>query len=292
MIFPISKDLYLVYAPNGAKFPYCHCLLVDGDVKVLFDTGCGEEDLAVLKELKPDIIINTHYHEDHILHNADFPESRIWAHRLDAPAISSREAFKEYFGFTAFDKDQLGEEFLDYVQLQPTPVDRELENGDVLDFGRLKFRVVHAPGHSAGHCAFHLEENNTLLTGDIDLSNFGPWYGNVSSDLEDFIQSIKKCQEINPDFLISSHKGIIADNIQERLQKYLDIIFQREEKILRALETPLTLDQLAAKRIFYGDRFQGNELYGLMEKIAITKHLEKLMRLGEIEKDTEVYFRK
>jgi glyoxylase-like metal-dependent hydrolase (beta-lactamase superfamily II) len=44
-------------------------------------------------------------------------------------------------------------------------VDREVEDGDVLDFGGGAL-VVHSPGHTDGSIGLHLPEHGVLFTGD------------------------------------------------------------------------------------------------------------------------------
>lgn len=65
------------------------------------------------------------------------------------------------------------------------------------------------------------------FSSDIDLSRFGPWYGHLCSNVDDFICSIKKCIEINPSTIVTSHKGIFTDNIIQRLEDYLNVIYKR-----------------------------------------------------------------
>ena len=48
---------------------------------------------------------------------------------------------------------------------------------------RCRVRVIHAPGHTRGHSLFHVEPDDVLYLGDIDLSSFGPYYGDAWSSL-------------------------------------------------------------------------------------------------------------
>ncbi len=41
-----------------------------------------------------------------------------------------------------------------------------LAGGEVLDLAGLRFRVLHTPGHTPGHCCFWLEEEGVLFSGD------------------------------------------------------------------------------------------------------------------------------
>jgi glyoxylase-like metal-dependent hydrolase (beta-lactamase superfamily II) len=52
------------------------------------------------------------------------------------------------------------------VKESPLP-DVELENGQVLEVGGLRFRVLHTPGHSPGGITFYLEEEGAAFDGDV-----------------------------------------------------------------------------------------------------------------------------
>ncbi|MFH1330399.1 MAG: MBL fold metallo-hydrolase [Actinomycetota bacterium] len=41
-----------------------------------------------------------------------------------------------------------------------------LADGAVLDLAGLRFRVIHTPGHTPGHCCFWLEDEGVLFSGD------------------------------------------------------------------------------------------------------------------------------
>ncbi|HHC07268.1 MAG TPA: MBL fold metallo-hydrolase [Actinobacteria bacterium] len=42
----------------------------------------------------------------------------------------------------------------------------DLADGQVLDLAGLRLEVVHTPGHTPGHCCFHLPDEGILLSGD------------------------------------------------------------------------------------------------------------------------------
>lgn len=289
MLIPISEKISFVEAPNRARFPYCNCLLIDDDIKVIIDSSCGKENLILLEQYQIDIIINSHFHEDHILNNNYFAGAKVWAHGLDVPAICSMEVFKGFYGFKN-NAEELGNSFIKSINLQASPIHREISDKEILDFGQVKMQVVHTPGHTPGHCSFFEEKSGLLFSGDIDLSGFGPWYGHSCSDLDDFISSIEKCQTINPRIIISSHKGIIRDDIPQRLQKYKDIIYKKEELLLSTLSRASSLEELTEYKIFYGQRVKFDPLTRLFERMAIEKHLERLLRLKEIKQGEGLFY--
>ncbi|OLN30968.1 hypothetical protein DSOL_2855 [Desulfosporosinus metallidurans] len=70
---------------------------------------------------------------DHAFGNKFFPHAQIWAHAFDAPALRSPEQFKAYTGFPGT------QDYFDKMNFSGGPlgrdVDRELVDGEVLDFG-------------------------------------------------------------------------------------------------------------------------------------------------------------
>lgn len=287
----VQNKIKFIEAPDRARFPYAHSLLIDDEVRVLFDTSCGKDNIDYLLNNHIDIIINTHFHEDHIMNNHRFSQAKIWAHTLDAPAIRSEEVFSEYYGFSHFQEEKLGKLFFEWTGARPSAVHQEFSDGQILDFGKTKVQVIHAPGHTPGHCCF-LMEDGILFSSDIELSSFGPWYGHLCSNLDDYIQSIKLCIDIKPSLIISSHRGIIRENIQTRLKNYLDIIFRKEDQLIQSLKQPMNLEQLTDLLIFHGQIKESFRLFKMWEKMAIFVHLQRLLALGEVKQVGNLYYLK
>lgn len=288
----LTDRIKFIEAPNGGRFPYCHCLLIEDEIRVLIDSSFGKENLEQLIKKPVDLIVNSHFHEDHILNNYHFPDAAVWAHSLDAPAIRSLDTFLDYYGFKDFDGEQIGWDFIESIDLHASPVHREFEDGDTLDFGHVNLQVIHTPGHTPGHCAFYEDKSGLLFSADIDLSGFGPWYSHICSNLDDFIVSIKKCIELKPQIIVSCHKGIIQEDIPGRLQKYLDVIFRKEEQIVNALQSPMTLEELTAKQIIYGEKTKLDPFLRVFEKMGAYQHLQRLISLNQVDQSGEVYFLK
>lgn len=281
MFTELLPNLFFVSGEQNGQFPYCNGLMLNNGLKVLVDAGFGHSRRAAIKATgEVDVIINTHFHLDHAYGNKFFPNARIWAHALDAPALRSPEHFFAYTGFGEFRKYANDPHFPG--GLPGREVDRELADGDVLDFGDVRFQVIHTPGHTPGHIALYELQTGILFSGDIDLSPFGPWYGNLRSDLEEFTISIKRLIEINPKVLVTSHAGIITDNISERLREYAGKLDQRDEQILKYLSVPKTMSELADMKILYRRYPEPQRLYRFFEEVMIEKHLKHLMKQGKV----------
>lgn len=289
MLVKIEPNIYLVSPPGRGKFPYSYSVLIKDKLNVVIDTGFGEENLVQLQKDRIDIIINTHFHRDHIMYNHQFPEAEVWAHYLDAPCIRSLKTFIDAYGCHLFGGEEIARQYFQSVNIISSPVHRELNDGELLILGKTCLQVVHTPGHTPGHCAFWEEKHGILISGDIDLAGFGPWYAHNCSNLDDLLASIEKCREIGPRLLVTAHKGIISDNIDSGLTAFRDVILRRDEQILKLLRRPHTIDDLAANQLFYGKHMQLPPLYQWFEKMAVYKHLKRLQRIGIIRESEGIY---
>lgn len=277
----LRDGLYFLRGEQSGKFPYSNGLLIEGEQRVLVDTGFGavvrQEILAMGGA---DVIINTHYHFDHTYGNRYFPQAEIWAHPIDALAIQSREVFELFTGFGKIGEIPGKDTFPGGMQQRE--VAKELRDGDILDFGALKLQVLHTPGHTPGHISLYEPEHSILFAGDIDLSSFGPWYGNAQSNLEDFEASIERLIKLGPKVLVTSHADILTENIGERLIEYGAKIGEREERILRFLGSGKTMAELLDAKLIFRQHPEPEKLYRFFEQVMLEKHLQRLLRQGKI----------
>lgn len=289
IMIKLTEHLIFVDGPNKGRFPFCNGLFINDDVRALIDTDMAVEDINQLAAEGMDIIINSHYHEDHVLHNQKFTNAQVYAHPLDIPGYTL-EGYLEMYGFVGEDR-ATGLEFIRSFGWTPSLVHRELQDGEILDFGHVALKVIHAPGHTPGQCIFLDQESGILFAADIDLTSFGPWYGSACSNINDFIASIKKCMELKPNLIVSSHRLLVTEDIQGALQKYLDIIYRREQDVLQALQTPMSLEQLTDLQIVYGPKVQMDALLRFFEKMSIARHLDRLINLKQVGINGSEYYR-
>jgi glyoxylase-like metal-dependent hydrolase (beta-lactamase superfamily II) len=147
--------------------------------------------------------------------------------------------------------------------------------------GNTEFKFIHTPGHSAGFCCVYFPGESLIYTGDIDLTEFGPYYGGTDSNINDFITSSQKIANLDLKYYATGHEvGTIfsAEEFRLQLEKYLTIIEKRDAQILNELETgPQTLDDLTNLGMIYGGpKYLVDPWVYAWEKITILKHLERL----------------
>ncbi len=283
----VKPGIWFIEGENRGRYPYAHSLYIEGDNNILIDTGAGA-GLEPLTE-KTSHVLLTHYHRDHVTFNPLFHKAFFAIHSKDAPGVESLEGFYQLSGL---DRVEL-EAYWKMVRqsgFTATKIAHYLADGDIIDNGRFKLKTLHLPGHTAGHCGFLLEDYELVFAADIDLTSFGPWYGNIDSDPDQFRQSIKLLRSLNPKLLITGHSRPTTSRISEKLSLYESVLDQREEIIINELKkTPLTADQLAEKRIIYR-RHNGQEILFFFEKVMINKHLESLANRGVVVKSDDLLY--
>lgn len=133
----------------------------------VIDPGGDEEKILALcaqEKITLEYIICTHGHPDHVCGNAAIKKAtgaRIVMHADDA-AFFGRPEITEYFSM-------LG------LAASPPP-DRTVQDGDVLEFGKVRLAVLHTPGHTPGgiclYSAPHLFTGDTLFAGGVGRTDF------------------------------------------------------------------------------------------------------------------------
>jgi len=288
-IIPLTNEIFFIKGERNGKLPFSNSLLVKD---YLIDTGISRKHLRKLKkEFQINNVIFSHWHEDHIRDNLMLKGSNFYCHPLDKEVIEDSKKFVDYYAIENTPSEPFFKQYLyEIIKIQDTCVNQVLTDGEVLTIGDSLFlKVIHSPGHTAGHCCFFEIGSKVAFLADIDLSSFGPWYGALDSNLLEFEESIDKLLHLDIDIAITGHNGMIEGkkNVKERLNKYKIVIEKREEKIFQLIPEKKLIDinNLTYKNIIYrsyNDVF--SEYLHVAEKIMLQKHFDKFLRNGIVEK--------
>lgn len=289
----LFKHIYLLELPQF-QYPYCTCLWIEDELNCLVDSSPTEEELYHLHGKTVSLIINSHGHIDHNRANCLFPHARVLLHQSNHPLVESEEGYLTAFGFDRL-LDEAGQRmYLQGPNYRPRPANGILEDGQVICVGDTVLQVIHLPGHIYGHCGFIFPKEGFIYTGDIDLSTFGPWYGNITSDVDDFINSIETLIKMESEMIISSHgTKPVTSGIKSRLIRYRDTIYQREQEIVKLLyRGKNTIEEISAELPIYKRLLEPRQIFYLYEGVMDWKHLQRLERHGRVERRGNKYFLK
>ncbi len=150
-----------------------------GGSAVVIDSGGPLEPLLASIDkhlLRVTYILNTHHHGDHIAENARLKRqtrARLCAHKLDAPSIAG--------------------------------VDQALEDGDVIETGSLRVRLLHIPGHTAGQAAFIVNDSvcftaDTLFKGSIGgtVAAGGTSFADLKRSIVERLMALPDAMQVAP----------------------------------------------------------------------------------------------
>jgi glyoxylase-like metal-dependent hydrolase (beta-lactamase superfamily II) len=271
----------LVGAEEGA-YPSGNSLLVRGAGEaVLIDPSVtvverGGAPVAV------DAVLNSHSHEDHVAGNGLFADARVHVHEEDLPGIQSLDGLMAVYGLEGETRETFTKVVLEEFSYTPRPDAHGFSDGDVFDLGGVAVEAVHLPGHTRGHSGFRISDGVFFLS-DIDLTGFGPYYGDVWSDLEDFEASLRQVRDEEADFYVTfHHKGVIEGRPRflELLDAFAAVIDRRHAEMLAYLAEPRTVEELATHRFVYRPHVEHSFVLDV-ERRSATLHLERMLRRGE-----------
>ncbi len=151
-------------------------------------------------ELK--LIVNTHAHIDHIAANTDLKEKTsapLCIHSADADMLVNPEKNLSFF---------IGS------PVTSPPPDRLLSDGDILEVGTMRLKVIHTPGHSPGSIC--LLDDECIFTGDLLFAGGIGRYDFPGSSYEALMDSLQKVMELDNNLVVYPGHGPTTTIGEER----------------------------------------------------------------------------
>ena len=293
----IEPHVHLVRGENRARFPEANSLLIDDEILTLVDAGSSMENLEItLTDLGHQVddverVILTHFHIDHKGHASHIKKisnCEVICHPLAETGVKTFEGMVEYYGIGGHQyyddwRGLLDGRFKHVVTSYE--VTGNFADRKPINCGETELIPIHLPGHTIDHTCFGINGLETLLLVDIDLTRFGPWYGNEVSDIDEFKESVQRVINLEPKMGISSHlMNPVTEGLNERLQTYLSIFDIRENRILDNISQGYdSIEKLSKKPTIY-PRLP-RDAYLVFEEFMLEKHVELMIKNGLVREE-------
>jgi glyoxylase-like metal-dependent hydrolase (beta-lactamase superfamily II) len=261
-------------------------IINDNDVVVVDTTltpGTAREELAALRKLtdKPvSTVINTHWHDDHIMGNQvyreAFPHAEFIAHQLTreylpATGLSNRKQAMSPQGYPAF-ISFLRQTLETGQRSNGTPLSEEEKTTLAIDLKIAERYMAENPsveivlptmtlddrltlyrgnrvidirylgrGHTSGDLVVHLPKEGIVIAGDLVVFPV-PYVGNPQSHPGDWSGTLEKLLALHPTSIIPGHGPILHDDAYVKLMSRL--FASINEQVTAAVARGETLEQI------------------------------------------------
>jgi glyoxylase-like metal-dependent hydrolase (beta-lactamase superfamily II) len=212
--FPVGQ-VYAVRRPGGFALVDTGPAGSEGPILRALETlGGAPEDLRE--------IVLTHAHRDHAGSAAALAAAtgaRVLAGAADADAVRGLAAVPppvlEPWERPVWERVGAG----DLPPVPPARVDRELADGDRLEWGGEGARVFHVPGHTPGSIALYLPSAGALFTGDTIASAEGrPMPGVFNNDREQVLAACRRLAALDVETACFGHGEPVVGRAGESLR--------------------------------------------------------------------------
>lgn len=293
----ILPHVHLIRGENRARFPEANTLFIDDEILTLVDAGSSMNNIEMaMKDLGHslqdlDRIILTHFHIDHKGHAAHIQHitgCEILCHPLAVDGVKTFNGLVNYYGIGGNRYYDSWRSLLDIRfkhAVDECNVTGTFREDKEIDCGKTTLIPFLLPGHTQDHTCFGIDSQETLFLVDIDLTRFGPWYGNKVSDIDDFKASVDRVIAMQPKMGISSHLiNPVTEGLDERLKQFRAIFDQREKRLIDNITRGIdTIERLARTPTIY-PRIPMDAYY-VFEIFMIEKHIELLKKNGIINEE-------
>jgi glyoxylase-like metal-dependent hydrolase (beta-lactamase superfamily II) len=113
--------------------------------------------------------------------------------------------------------------------------EQTLVDGESIEAGDTRLRVLHTPGHSPDHCCFGLERTSEIFCGDlVRLGGTVVIPASKGGNLSAYLASLDRVRSLGPARLLPAH-GPIIDAPDALIDEYIRHRLERDAQIVEAV---------------------------------------------------------
>jgi glyoxylase-like metal-dependent hydrolase (beta-lactamase superfamily II) len=280
----VSTHTTVVEGTDSGKYPHGNSMLVRGSL----GTVLVDPSLTIFQAggvgVPVDRVLVSHAHEDHMVGLDRFASAKVHIHNDDLLGVRSLDGLMQVYGMPLAIEPGWAKEVVETYSYSPRPDAFGFADGEQFELGGVTVTCVHLAGHTRGHCGFLVEPDGVFFVGDIDLTGFGPYYGDHWSSLVEFEASLVRVREFDAHTYVTFHqKGVIEGRATfiEMLDTFAAVIGRRDREMVAFLSEPRTIEEMVEHRFVYR---RGVELLFAdhVERTTSLMHLDRLMERGEV----------
>ena len=203
----------IIQLPLGALAANCYIIPGEDDMAVVIDPASAAEITNIMDrdDMEVGAIIITHGHFDHFAGVAALREQTgapVYAPDLDSEMLTS--------------SDKSWAWFMQGTPFAPATPDYVFADGEEFTVCGVTFKVMAAPGHTAGSCLLFCEKFGAIFSGDVIFQNsIGRTDGYSGSDRQ-MLDTLAKIKSLPGNWRILSGHGDITDlETEKRYNPYL-----------------------------------------------------------------------
>ena len=188
----------------------CNSYLIVDEIVMLVDPGIS---LTKLKGIEKDgfnvkdinLIVNTHSHPDHCSLNKRLKEvskAKIAMHPEEVKHLPISQQMARYFG------------------LEPPDFKIDFYVEDELKTGKIRWKIIHTPGHSPGSICLYSGELKVLICGDLVFEGSVGRTDFPGGNPTQLKNSIEKVSKLDIEYLLPGHMNPIRgrENVKENFE--------------------------------------------------------------------------
>lgn len=309
----VYQGIFLI-EEKGRFSPSDNIYVLAGNDGLIYDAGYGSrkalryffeefKDIKKFyekqnKQFKITRIIASHGHSDHFSGISSVSDT------LGLEIILTKKIAKTIRDKVSFEANFRGDDYEDFLRVRTTArkiwsllrrlgthlffrsvhgltyldhPDEIIDENSILLINGEQWNIIPSPGHSPEHISLYNEEKGILFSGDNVLKMQSTWLGPPESNITDYIETIKKLQNLPKLKLILPAHGEIIENPRETLTSILERMDERQKQVLDAInkhsEKGLSPDDIL--KMIYTKRKRFTRIIGRDWVVLTLKMLEK-----------------